>query len=65
MLIKKAGKAPRGRDRWRSVEGEISSPKEERTLSGEQIPMIKKVTKDEKVTALDLVIGESCRERGQ
>ena len=53
MLIKKAGKAPRGRGRWRSVEGEISSPKEERTLSGEQIPMIKKVTKDEKVTALD------------
>lgn len=62
---KNAGKAPRGRDRWRSMEGEISSPKEERTLSGEQIPMIEKVTRDEKVTALDLVIGESRRERGQ
>lgn len=43
---KKACKAPRGRGRWRSMEGEISRPKEERTLSGEQIPMIEKVTRD-------------------
>ena len=43
---KKAGKAPRGRGRWRSMEGEISRPKEERTLSGEQIPMIERVTRD-------------------
>lgn len=58
------------------MEGEIS--KEERTSSGEQIPMTERVTRDvtlwcvigmckrdEKVTALALFMGESCGERGQ
>ena len=59
---KEAGKAPRGRGSWRSMTGEISRSKEERTLSVKQIPMIEKVTRNENLNALDLAVGKSCRD---
>lgn len=57
MLVKLRGET--GGGAWRG--GDFKS-KGGRTLSGEQIPMIEG-HRDEKVTALDLVIGESRRER--